>query len=105
MLDFIISCVIFSILLIMLLSVVKKIENFSLDRMANEASDPIWLHYQGNNRDVLGESHRDYWLRNRLANDQGLQKLSGDTMFYNPTNYGDMPKNFKPKTLMAQQVD
>lgn len=103
MLSFIISCVIFSILLIMFLSVVKKIENFSLDRMANEASDPTWLHYQGNNRDVLGESHRDYWLRNRLANDQELQNLSGDAMFYNPNNYAEMPHTYKPKTMMAQQ--
>jgi hypothetical protein len=80
-----------------------KRENFGdvfyLDQMAMANQDPMRFKYTGNERDVLGESGRDYYLMNQTyANNRAApQLLEGNLAYTNRTDYLDMPRQYRPE--------
>lgn len=74
---------------------------FYLDQMAMLNTDPTDFKYTGNERDVLGESGRDYYLMNQTyANNQSApQLLEGNLAYVNQTQYLDMPVQYRPHPL------
>lgn len=71
---------------------------FFLDQMAMEYSDPTWLNYLGYERDVSGQSPRDYYLENQMNSETGVgpQYFEGDLQFKDHTGYMDMPIKYRP---------
>jgi len=74
---------------------------FYLDQMAMLNTDPTDFKYTGDERDVLGESGRDYYLMNQTyANNRSApQLLEGNLAYVNQTNYLDMPVQYRPRPL------
>lgn len=65
---------------------------FYLDQISMKNSDPMSFKYRGRERDVLGESPRDYYLMNRIyANNRAAPQYFDDSAFANQTAYLDMP--------------
>lgn len=73
-------------------------DTFYLDDMAMKHPDPIFFHYTGRDKDVLGQSGRDYYLENKLLSQSGAieQKLTEDA-FKNQMHYRNMPKEYRPE--------
>lgn len=92
------------VVIIIIVCASKKSEHledvFYLDQMAMKNSDPTFFKFTGRERDVLGESSRDYFLQNRMFSNSGVapQRLEGDTAYVNQTSYLDMPARFRPET-------
>jgi hypothetical protein len=74
---------------------------FYLDQMAMLNTDPTDFKYTGNERDVLGESGRDYYLMNHIyaASSSAPQLLEGNLAYTNRTNYLDMPAQYRPQPV------
>ncbi len=119
LLNFLIVIVIVSVLIYVYLNHTKELfrDAFYLDQIANKYSDPMYFKYAGNERDILGQSSRDYFLENqRYAHSYATpQLLEGDVSFTNQTKYLDMPKQYRPRPMssflplsgntMAQETD
>jgi len=92
------------VVIIIIVCASKKSEHledvFYLDQMAMQNSDPTFFKYTGRERDVLGESSRDYFLQNRMFSNSGVapQHLEDDSAFVNQTDYLDMPPQYRPET-------
>lgn len=75
---------------------------FYLDQIAMKNSDPMRFKYIGRDRDVLGQSYRDYYLENRMYADQRAaeQVLDDEGPYHNRTDYLDMPSQYRPKPML-----
>lgn len=90
----------FVICLIILLSVKRSqehLQSFYLDQIAMQATDPAYVKFVGRERDPLGMSMRDYYLEH-TNNSKNLVEAdyADDQMFYNTTDYLQMPKEYRP---------
>lgn len=105
MYDKITLALIIVIVLILVFSNDKKTENledlFYLDQIAMKSSDPTYVKYIGRDKDILGQSYRDYYLENRMYSNSGSgpQHLVADSAYFNHTNYLGMPEQYRPKPL------
>lgn len=74
---------------------------FYLDAMAMKNDNPTWFVYNGDNRDILGMSHRDYYLQNQMMAQNGVQPFyhnNNEAQFNNTSDYWDMPKTYRPRS-------
>ncbi len=105
LLNFLIVAVIISALVYVYLTYSQEqfSDKFYLDQIANSNSDPVYFKYGGNERDILGQSSRDYYLENqRYAHSYAApQLLAGDAAFTNRTGYLDMPSEYRPRPMSA----
>lgn len=69
-----------------------------LDQFSMASSDPVWMNYLGYERDVLGQSPRDYYLENQINSQSGVgpQYFENDTAFMNHDDYKSMPIRYRP---------
>lgn len=76
---------------------------FYLDQLAMLNTDPTLFKYTGNDRDILGESGRDYYLANQTyANSRAAPQLLEDNDAYvNRSDYLDMPTAWRPLPMKA----
>ncbi len=105
LLNFLIVAVILVFLIYVYMTYAKEQfqDAFYLDQIANNYSDPMYFKYAGNERDIAGQSSRDYFLENqRYAHSYAApQLLAGNAAFRDQTNYLDMPKQYRPKPMSA----
>ncbi len=90
----------FVIVLIILVATKSKqehLQSFYLDQIAMQATDPAYVKFVGRERDPLGMSMRDYYLEH-TNNSKNLVEAdyADDQMFYNTTDYLQMPKEYRP---------
>ena len=70
---------------------------FYLDQIAMKHSDPTYMKYAGRDKDILGQSHRDYYLENRMySNSRAADQKLDDSAYYDQTDYLQMPAEFRP---------
>jgi hypothetical protein len=81
---------------------------FYLDQIAMQASDPTIVVYEGNERDPLGMSLRDYYLNNEMnAKNLVAPYYNNDLAFANHSDYLALPRmyrvppGYKPRPLAA----
>jgi hypothetical protein len=74
-----------------------------LDQLAMLNTDPTEFKYTGNDRDILGESGRDYYLANQMyaSSNAAPQLLEDNDAFINQTDYLDMPTPWRPLPMVA----
>ena len=99
--------IIIVIIIIMVFSSRERFEQpFYLDQIAMKNSDPTFFKYTGRERDILGESSRDYYLQNHLyaKNFVAPQRLENDDAFINQTDYLDMPSKWRPEAQTITDV-
>jgi hypothetical protein len=75
---------------------------FYLDQIAMQHSDPTYLKFAGRDRDSLGMSMRDYYLEHDMNSNNEIEPMTfTDSDFTNTTDYLQMPRWYRPKTLAA----
>jgi hypothetical protein len=89
-------------IIVMIILIVQKskqehLQSFYLDQIAMQSTDPAYVKFVGRERDPLGMSMRDYYLEH-TNNSKNLVEAdySDDQMFYNTTDYLQMPKQYRP---------
>jgi hypothetical protein len=73
-------------------------EVFYLDQMAMKNSDPTYFKYSSWERDVDGNSPRDYYLENQTNYLNGFAPgyFAGDQLYVDHTGYLQMPPQYRP---------
>lgn len=100
-----VSCVIIIIIIAVAVSKKENMQDvFYLDQIAMKNSDPTYFKYTGRERDILGQSSRDYYLENRAYSNShvGPQRLESDSAYINQTAYLGMPEQYRPLNWVGQ---
>lgn len=82
----------------------KKESLYIGDQMAMNHPDPLYLYYFGRRKDLLGLSHRDYYLENQLLAESGVLPFYKDmpgAKYANLYGYSSLPKAYRPKQAIS----
>lgn len=85
----------------------ELMSNYYLDDIAMAYSDPTLMTYTGREKDVLGNSARDYYLENTRNYLNGVAPgyFEGDSAFVNETSYLDMPAEYRPRSRASTYAE